>query len=78
MSNPNLTRMQAVVSPAGEHNPYLTTKRLTLFNEDGEVLTVSKLVEAQADSTATTVADLVADHNALLAKLRAAGVMANS
>lgn len=30
----------------------------------------------QADSTATTIAGLVADFNALLSKLRAAGLMA--
>jgi len=33
--------------------------------------------EAQADSTAEDVATLVADFNALLAKLRAAGIMAS-
>ena len=32
----------------------------------------------QADSTATTIADLKADFNALLAKLQAAGLMAGS
>lgn len=32
---------------------------------------------AQADSTAGTVADIVADFNSLLAKLRAAGLMAS-
>lgn len=32
---------------------------------------------AQADSTAATLAALVADFNALLAKLRAAGLMAS-
>ena len=32
----------------------------------------------QADSTATTIAGLVVDFNALLAKLKAAGLMADS
>lgn len=32
---------------------------------------------AQADSVATTVVQLVADHNALLAKLRTAGILAS-
>ena len=32
----------------------------------------------QADSTATTIADLKTDFNALLAKLQAAGLMAGS
>lgn len=36
-----------------------------------------KQAEAQADSTATTVAGLVSDFNALLAKLRTAGTIAS-
>ena len=40
------------------------------------VLSVSAAAEAQADSTAATVALLKDDFNALLAKLRAAGLMA--
>ncbi len=38
----------------------------------------SNIADAQADSTATTVAGLVADFNALLAKLRTAKLMATS
>jgi hypothetical protein len=41
---------------------------------DGDEL---KPAETQADSTATTIADLKGDFNALLAKLKAAGVMAS-
>lgn len=37
-----------------------------------------KQAAAQADSVATDVAGLVTDFNALLAKLRAAGLMATS
>lgn len=37
---------------------------------------VVKQAAAQVDSVATTVADLVIDFNALLAKLRTAGIMA--
>lgn len=33
---------------------------------------------AQADSTASTIAGLVSDFNSLLAKLRTAGIIANS
>ncbi len=36
---------------------------------------VVKQVAAQADSTATTIAGLVSDFNALLAKLRTAGIL---
>ncbi|CUH96399.1 hypothetical protein P22_2489 [Propionispora sp. 2/2-37] len=37
-----------------------------------------KPAAAQADSTASTVAEMVTDFNALLAKLRAAGLMEES
>ena len=37
---------------------------------------IGKQAAAVADSTATTVADLKASHNALLAALRAAGIIA--
>lgn len=36
-----------------------------------------KPAETQADSTASTIAGLVADFNALLTKLKAAGLMAS-
>ena len=39
---------------------------------------VVKQSAAQADSVAATVADLVTDFNALLAKLRTAGILASS
>lgn len=42
-----------------------------LMFDDTEV----KPAETQADSTATTIADLKTDFNALLAKLKAAGLM---
>ena len=41
-----------------------------------DVLGGVKQAANQADSTATTIADLKADVNALLAKLKAAGIMA--
>ena len=40
-----------------------------------DVLGGVKVVASQADSTAATIADLKADFNALLAKLRTAGLM---
>lgn len=42
----------------------------------GASVTGLPAAENQADSTATDVADLVTDFNALLAKLKAAGLMA--
>lgn len=43
------------------------------FTFNGDEL---KPAEVQADSTATTIADLKGDFNALLAKLKASGLMA--
>lgn len=42
----------------------------------GDPLQNASQAENQADSTAVDVAGIVADHNALLAKLKAAGLMA--
>lgn len=43
--------------------------------KEGASVTGLPVVENQADSTATDVAGLVTDFNALLAKLKAAGLM---
>ena len=43
--------------------------------KQGASVTGLPIAENQADSTATDVAGLVADFNALLAKLKAAGLM---
>lgn len=57
-----------------------TTKALSA--EQGKTLNSTKLTATkatvQANSTATDVAGLVSDFNALLAKLKTAGIMANS
>ena len=47
----------------------------TLVIEEGAVIEGLPSAEAQADSTASTIAGLVVDFNALLVKLRAAGIM---
>ena len=43
--------------------------------KEGALITGLPVLENQADSTATDVAGLVTDFNALLAKLKAAGLM---
>lgn len=48
----------------------------TLEVLSGATVTGLPVAENQADSVATTVAGLVIDFNALLAKLKAAGLMA--
>ncbi|MDP2842803.1 MAG: head fiber protein [Acetobacterium sp.] len=47
----------------------------TLDIKEGAVLLGLPQAANQADSTATTIAGLVTDFNALLAKLKAAGLM---
>ena len=47
----------------------------TLEIKEGAVLLGLPQAAKQADSTATTIAGLVTDFNALLAKLKAAGLM---
>ena len=47
----------------------------TLEIKEGAVLLGLPQAANQADSTATTIAGLVTDFNALLAKLKAAGLM---
>lgn len=56
-----------------------TPSRVVLLKPDGTPFApVTTQVEFQADSTATDVAGLVTDFNALLTKLQDAGVMADS
>lgn len=50
--------------------------QLALFHTDGSQVVPIKKGPAQANSTATDVAGLVVDFNALLLKLRNAGVIA--
>ncbi|WP_027107898.1 hypothetical protein [Lacticigenium naphthae] len=47
----------------------------TLEIKDGAVVTGLPILDNQAASTAATVEDLVTDFNALLTKLKAAGLM---
>jgi hypothetical protein len=73
---PDMAIQKAVVlasNPTGiDHS---TPLQLALVNPDGSQAGTVKKAAAQADSTASTVAALVTDFNALLAKLRSAGVI---
>lgn len=66
---------KAVVVPAVNLNEHQTVMQLALVNPDGSPASTVKKQPAQADSTATDVTGLVADFNALLAKLRTAGIL---
>lgn len=69
-----LVTTQATVKP-GQH-----LKKIALFNANGTPYTgPAPLVAAfQANSTATDVAGVVANFNALLTKLKTAGLMASA
>lgn len=65
-----------VVVPGSATTPAnQSTRQTVLVNPDGSAAGTVKKQAAQANSTATDVAGLVTDFNALLVKLRAAGVI---
>lgn len=66
---------KAIVVDGSKVDKNQTSMQLALFDTTGAVLTPVKKQAAQADSTATDVAGLKADLNALLAKLRLGGVL---
>lgn len=75
------TPVQAIVIDKEAMDKTTSPLLLALFNSDGSKLEIPEAfelepAEAQADSEATTVEELVDDFNALLAKFRAAGFIA--
>ena len=71
----NQLPMQAVLITPTSISPSAATFELALFKADGTARTIPTAAAAQIDSVATTVAGLVTDFNALLAKRRTAGVL---
>jgi len=69
------TPIVATVVAGGTARPNQTSQRIILLNSDGTAASTVKKQAAQTNSTATDVAGLVTDFNALLVKLRAAGVI---
>lgn len=68
---------QTIVVPTATMTNTQTAGKVALFNPDGSVASTVKKQAAQANSTATDVAGVVTDLNALLVKLRAAGVISS-
>lgn len=73
----NMTRTQAVVISGGVQKNNHTSLELVLVNPDGTAASTVKKAPAQADTTAADLAALKVDFNALLAKLRSAGVISS-
>jgi len=72
----NQIPMQAVVVAGGTMKKDMTSVEISLYNADGTAVTPLKKQAAQTDTTAADLAALKVDFNALLAKLRLAGVIA--
>ena len=72
---PNTTPMRAVVNPSASVNKNQSSVEISLVNTDGTAASTIKKQAAQADTTAADLAALKVDFNALLTKLRAAGVI---
>lgn len=74
MSNQSILEAIVVSKPTREHSK--TPVQLALFNANGTPKVLPNVpTAAQADSVAATVGALVTDFNALLAKLRTAGIL---
>lgn len=73
MGNTHVTPV--IITSMTKPGPNVALRPFALFGPDGLPLTAGKKMPTQADSAASTVAGLVTDFNALLAKLKAAGLM---
>lgn len=73
---PNEVVKRMIVTATAPPNPDTTyTTQVALYKADGTPYPIPTKQVAQADSVASTVAALVTDFNALLAKLRLAGIL---
>lgn len=71
----NTTPTVAVVVPGGVLNPHQASRELILLNPDGTTASTVKKQAAPVDTVAVDLTAMKVDFNALLAKLRAAGVI---
>lgn len=74
----HVRRFNAFVTQADEPDGGNEPVQLSVFDEDGAPLVIPTQAAAQADTVAADLAALKVDFNALLAKLRTAGVIASS
>lgn len=72
---PNQQSIRAVVNSGTAPSANQGALQLSLTNADGSLASTVKPQTKPADSTASTVAALVTDFNALLALLKTAGVL---
>jgi hypothetical protein len=73
---PQKTTRMVVTAGADKIDPHQLGEVVQLYTPNGNGAVVVTKQAAQADSTASTVAGVVADLNSVLAKLRAAGIIA--
>lgn len=74
-SSEEARQFQVVVPTAARTNGATSLPKLVLYKADGNPYPIPTKQAAQADSTAPDVATLKTDFNALLAKLRLAGIL---
>lgn len=72
------TGVNGFVVPRSTPSEKVTSMEISLFDTAGAPVTIPKPAAAQANSTATDTAGMVTDFNALLAKLRSAGLLKSS
>ena len=70
------TPTKAVINTNQSTNGHQTPLSVVLYNADGTAASTVKKAAAQPDTVAADLAALKVDFNALLAKLRTAGVIA--
>lgn len=71
----NQNTEQAIVATQTSFDRNQKVTQLALFKADGSPKTLADPAAAQVNSVATTVGGIVTDFNALLAKLRTAGIL---
>lgn len=71
----NQKSLRGVVTPSTNLDNNSTSVQIALVNADGTTASTIKKQAAQADTVAADLAALKVDFNALLAKLRLAGVI---
>lgn len=78
----HLSATDAIIITKDAVSPHGTPLQLALFGPDGAPITLlsseTNEMPVQAASVAATLPDLVTDFNALLTKLKAAGLMASA
>lgn len=78
MSSATVRKFKATVNPGGSSDVNFEPVEIDLFNASGVALATPTQMPLQADTVAADLAALKVDFNALLTKLKNAGLMASA